>query len=263
MLRTLVVVAVIAAGLGAAAWLLQDRLIYLPYGTAGHPADAGFGGAEEVRLATEDGLELGAWYVPPATEATGAGVLVLPGNAGNRSLRAPLARALSDAGLAVLLVDYRGYAGNPGRPSESGLAADAMAAHTHLSARPEIDRIVVFGESLGAAVAVRLAGAVEVHTVVLRSPFTSLADIARVHYGYLPVGLLLRDRFDVVGGVDDVSAPVFIVAGEHDTIVPTEQSRRVAAAAGAELVIVDSADHNDPALAVGDAVVDAVVTAAR
>jgi uncharacterized protein len=262
-MRLMVVLLVVAAGFVAVAWLFQDRLIYLPFGTAGSPAAVGLATAEEVSLATDDGLELDAWFVPPAAEATGAGVVMLPGNAGNRSLRAPLARALSEEGLAVLLVEYRGYAGNPGRPSETGLATDARAAHAHLAGRPGVDRIVVFGESLGAAVAVGLARQAQPHALVLRSPFTALADVGRVHYPFLPVGLLLRDRFDVVEGVRDVDAPVSVVAGERDTIVPTEQSRRVARAAGTELIVVPSADHNDPALGAGNVVVDAIVVAAR
>lgn len=262
-MRVLGMLIVVAVGVVAAAWFFQSRLIYLPYGEAGPPADAGLARAEEVRLTTDDDVELHAWYVPPTAEPTGGAVLVLPGNAGNRSLRAPLARALSDAGLAVLLVEYRGYAGNPGRPSESGLAADARAGHAHLAKRPDVDRIVVFGESLGAAVAVQLAADVPVGALVLRSPFTSLVDVGRVHYPWLPVGLLLRDRFDVVGRIPDVDAPAVVVAGEGDTIVPVEQSRRVAEAADAELIVLPAADHNDAVLNSGDALVEAIVTASR
>lgn len=262
-LRIVVVVIVVVVAITAAAWFFQNRLIYLPYGMAGGPAEAGLAGAEEVQFLTDDGLQLRGWYVPPATDATGTAVLALPGNAGNRSFRAPLARALSDQGMDVLLVDYRGYAGNPGQPSEAGLMSDARAAHAYLSARGGVDRIVVFGESLGAAVAVGLARETEVHGVVLRSPFTALADVGRVHYPFLPVRLLLRDRYDVVGAVGDVAAPIVVVAGEADTIIPPEQSRAVAEAAGAELIMVPSADHNDPALLAGDAVVDAIVSAAR
>lgn len=229
----------------------------------GTPAEAALPNAEEVRFHTADGLQLHAWYVPPASEATGAAVLVLPGNAGNRSFRAPLARALAERGLAVLLVDYRGYGGNPGQPSESGLITDAEAAHAYLSERDGVERTVVFGESLGAAVAVGLAQDTEVHAIVLRSPFTSLADVGRVHYPFLPVRLLLRDRFEVAGAVDDVQAPIVVIAGEADTIIPPEQSRAVAEAAGAELIMVPSAGHNDDALLDGAAVVDAVVRAAR
>ena len=263
-MRILVVVIVMVVAIIAAAWFFQSRLIYLPYGMAGTPAEAALAGAEEVQFRTEDGLQLRAWYVPPASAATGTAVLVLPGNAGNRSFRAPLARVLSEHGLAVLLVDYRGYGGNPGRPSEAGLVADAEAAHAYLSGREDVERVVVFGESLGAAVAVALAREAEVHGVVLRSPFTSLADVGRVHYPFLPVRLLLRDRFDVVGAVRDVQAPVLVVAGEADTIIPAQQSRAVAEAAGAEFIVVPSADHNDAALLDGDAVVDAILsTAAR
>ena len=262
-MRIVVVVIVAMTAVIAAAWFFQDRLIYLPYGMAGTPDEAALAGAEEVQFLTEDGLELSAWYVPPASEATGTAVLVLPGNAGNRSFRAPLARALADHGLAVLLVDYRGYAGNPGQPSEAGLIADAKAAHAYLSKRDGVERIVVFGESLGAALAVSLARDTAVHGVVLRSPFTSLADVGRVQYPFLPVRLLLRDRFDVLETVRDVQAPVVVVAGEADRIIPPEQSRAVAEAAAAELIMVPSAGHNDEALLDGDAVVDAVLMVAR
>jgi uncharacterized protein len=243
----------------AVAWLAQGRLIYLPYGDAGSPGAAGLPDAQAVQLATADRLQLDAWYVPPARGATGAGVLMLPGNAGNRSLRAPLPRSLADRGLAVLLVEYRGYSRNPGRPSETGLLADAAAGHAWLAARPGVDRITVFGESLGAAVAARLAAATPVHGVVLRSPFTSLADVGALHYPFLPVRQLLRDRFDVVEAVRAVDAPVVVVAGERDSVVPPEQSQRVADAAGARFVMVAGADHNDSQLASGTAVLDAIV----
>ena len=261
--RLAVAAAAVPLSLVAGAWLFQGRLIYLPYGTPGSPAAVGLSGVEQVRLATDDGLDLDAWYVAPAVAGRRTAVLLLPGNAGNRSLRAPLAGRLARAGLAVLVVDYRGYAGNPGRPSEEGLALDALAAHRYLERRDDVDRIVVLGESLGAAVAVRLAGQVTVHAVVLRSPFTSLADVGSLHYPFLPVRLLLRDRFDVLSGLRRVEVPVTVVAGTGDTIVPPELSRRVAAAADAELVVVEGAGHNDPALGAGDALVGAAVAAAH
>jgi uncharacterized protein len=261
--RAVFVLSMLLALLVFAAWVLQDRLIYLPAGNVGTPEDAGLPEAQELALPTEDGLTLDAWYVPPTGEVTGAAVLVLPGNAGNRAHRAPLARALSRAGLSVLLLDYRGYGGNPGRPSESGLGADARAAYKALSARGDVERVVVFGESLGAAVAVDLAQRADIHALVLRSPFTSLRDVARVHYPFLPAGALLRDRFDVEDAVRRVGAPVVVIAGARDSIVPPEQSRQVARAAGAELIEVAEADHNDPSLGAGEAVVRAIVAAAR
>ncbi|MCU1626618.1 MAG: hypothetical protein JWP64_1567 [Pseudonocardia sp.] len=163
----------------------------------------------------------------------------------------------------MLLLDYRGYGGNPGTPTEEGLAADARAAHHHLTAERGVDprRLVLLGESLGAAVATRLALERPVGALVLRSPFTSLADVAATHYPYLPVRALLRDRFPIEDTVGSVPAPVIVVAGGADEIVPPARSRAVAAAAGAPYVEVPGARHNDPDLGHGPAVVDAAARA--
>jgi uncharacterized protein len=185
----------------------------------------------------------------------GPAVLVLNGNGGNRSLRAPLAAALAGMGLHVLLFDYRGYGGNPGRPTEAGLAADARAALDHLAGRPEVDpaRVVYFGESLGAAVALRLATERPPAALVLRSPFASLAEVGRLHYPLVPVGLLLRDRYDSAALAGRLAAPLLVVAGDRDRIVPAGHSRRLFAAAPEpkRLVVLDGADHNDPDLLAG------------
>jgi len=254
--RVLAAVTVVALLVVAASWVFQDRLIYLPSGRVGAPADVGLPGAEEVVLTTSDGLSLGAWLVPAGADTVGT-VIVFPGNAGNRSLRAPLAAALSDAGLDVLLVDYRGFGGNPGRPSEGGLRRDARAALAF--AQGLASPVVFFGESIGAAVAADLAADHPPAALVLRSPFTSLADVGRQHYRWLPVGLLLRDRFDVIDAVSRVETPVLVVAGDADSIVPTAQSRQVAGAAGGRLTLVPGADHNDLSLLAGDELVAAVV----
>ena len=117
---------------------LQRRLIYFPFPAQVPRAEAVVASAREVTLRTADDLELGAWLVPAGEPDRGVAVLVANGNAGNRSLRAPLARALASAGLAVLLFDYRGYGGNPGRPSEQGLARDIRAARRFLVEEAEV-----------------------------------------------------------------------------------------------------------------------------
>ena len=252
-----------AVAMIALAWLFQRRLIYLaepgkvPAATTILPA------GEDVAFETADGLRLGGWFVPAATGHSQATVLVLNGNAGNRAARAPLAAELSRAGLSVLLLDYRGYGGNPGSPSEPGLLADARAAHDYLAARGDVDpaRLVYFGESLGAAVAIQLAVERPPMALVLRSPFTSLADVARLHYPFLPVGLLLKDRYPSIGQVGRLRCPVLVLAGARDGIVPPEQSRRLAEAIPERkrFVLIPGADHNSFDLLAGQRVVGEVV----
>ena len=163
----------------------------------------------------------------------------------------------------VLLFDYRGYGGNGGAPTEPGLVADARAARAYLLGRADVDasRLVYFGESLGSAVAVTLAAEHGPVAMVLRSPFTSLVDVGRVHYPFLPVTALLRDRFASLDAIRDVRCPVLVIAGDRDRIVPVGQSRRLydAVRAPKDLVIIAGADHNDPALGGGEEMMAVVV----
>ncbi|MFI7228202.1 alpha/beta hydrolase [Nonomuraea angiospora] len=248
----LVVVAVLLLLL-ALLWVFQRRLIYLPDSAPVPPAAEVVPGARDVTFTTADGLRLAAWYVPGTRGVT---VLIAGGNGGNRRDRAPLARALSDRGFAVLLMDYRGYGGNPGTPTEEGLRQDALAARDHLGDT----RVIYFGESLGAAVVARLALERPPGGLVLRSPFTDLAAAGRANYPFLPVRTLLRDRFPVAEDIRRVRAPVVVVYGTRDTIVPPRLSRAVAEAAGerATTVEVAGAGHNDLVMLAGDEVVDAV-----
>jgi uncharacterized protein len=239
-------------------YALQRRLIYLPTGEV-PPAAAVLPDAEEVTFATADGLELAGWWVPPRGEPTGATVVVHNGNGGNRALRAPLADELAAEGVAVLLYDYRGYGGNPGSPTEEGLATDARAAHAYVTGRDDVDpqRLVLFGESLGAAVALEVALAHPPAVLVLRSPFTSLPDVAAEHYPFLPVQRLLHDRYPSIDRVTRLTVPVLVLAGDDDGIVPFGQSREVfeAAPEPKRLVRIEGADHNDPRLGHGPRVV--------
>jgi fermentation-respiration switch protein FrsA (DUF1100 family) len=247
----------------AALWALQRRLIYLPFPADVPPAAALLPRAREVMLRTDDGVDLGAWFVPAAEPARGAAVLVAAGNAGDRSGRAPLAAALAREGLAVLLFDYRGYGGNRGRPTQRGLARDVRAARRFLidEAAVPADRIVYYGESLGSAVVTELATEHPPAALVLRSPFTDLAAVGRIHYPFLPVRLLLRDRYPVAEQLARVHVPMTIVYGTDDAIVPAELSRAVAAAAAGptRLVEIDGADHNDRSLLDGAELIAAVV----
>jgi fermentation-respiration switch protein FrsA (DUF1100 family) len=240
----------------AMAWLFQRKLIYIPITSSVPPASRFLPTAEEIVIETEDGLDLGAWFVRAAVEANGATVVVFNGNAGDRSFRTPLAHALSHLGFNVLLFDYRGYGGNPGGPSAKGLAADARAVAGYLERRDDVDgdRIVYFGESLGAAVAIGLALERPPAALVVRSPFTSLVDIGRKHYRILPVRTLLRDRYPSIDRVGRLTCPILVIAGERDGIVPPEQSRELfeAAPEPKRFVLIPGADHNALELLAGD-----------
>ena len=253
----------ILAGLAALSliWISQRRLIYFPTQGVPDAADV-LPGVEEVTYSTEDGLSLTAWFVPAAGEESGT-VVVFNGNAGNRADRTPLADALTGRGYAVLLVDYRGYGGNPGRPSEKGLAADARAAVAYLGTRAgfDSDRLAYFGESLGAAVALGLAEHRKPAALVLRSPFTSLPDIGSAHYPFLPTSFLLWDRYPNLETIRGLDVPVMIIAGSDDSIVPVEQSTKLfdASPGFKRLLVIDGADHNDFELTAGAGLVDEVV----
>ncbi len=244
-------VAVVSGGLLSLLWSQQRRLIYFPAPGPVPSAASASPVGRDVELVTDDGIRLGAWFFP-VSSAPGPVVLVCNGNAGDRSARAALALAFNSIGLSALLFDYRGYGGNPGRPSEDGLAADARAARAWLGRQPEVDpeRIVYFGESLGAAVALGLALQQPPAALVLRSPFTSLADVGAEHYPWLPVRLLLMDRYPSLERIGSLAAPLLVIAGDRDGIVPAELSRRLfdAAPEPKRYVLIPGAGHNDPAL---------------
>ena len=245
MLTALAWVAAAVVLVTAGLWLAQRHIVYLPNGEAGAaPADVMVRTVE-----SQDGIAHRAWVVP-ASGVPVARVLVFNGNAGNKAHRLPLARDLVERGMEVLLFDYRGYGETEGSPSEDGLLLDAEAV-AEIAFGSDLP-VVYFGESLGAGVATGLALRHPPDTLVLRSPFTSLVDMARVHYPLFPT-FLVRDRYPVEDWVAHVAAPVLVVLGTSDTIVPPSLSRRVyeAATGPRELVEMEGLDHNDPGLTSG------------
>ena len=250
-------------GLAALLWFAQRSLIYFPDSDVPPPSAVGLPRADVVTFDTEDGLHLHAWFVPAREPARDRTVIVFNGNAGHRGYRAPLAARLADEGFSTLLVDYRGFGGNPGLPSEHGLQRDARAALAYARTRPDVDpsRIVYFGESLGAAVAIDLAAEHPPAALVLRSPFSSMADIGQYHYPFLPVRWLLRDRYPSIDHIGRIGCPVLVIAGSADRVVPLTNSTELyeAAPEPKRLVIIEDADHNDEALAWGPKVIEEIV----
>lgn len=233
--------------LAAALWLMQRSLIYFPGGIRPDPAAWGADGMTAVALPTADGLKLLGWWRAPARD--GAPVLVLfHGNAGHLGHRAAKAQLYLAAGWGVLLPAYRGYSGNAGKPTEQGLYTDGRAALDWLAAQGIAPgRIVVYGESLGSGIAVRMASERPVGAVVLEAPFTSLADVAKYHYPIFPARWLVRDRFDSAARMGRVRAPVLVIHGERDVIVPVRFGRALLAAANEPKlgIFLPDAGHND------------------
>jgi len=216
-------------------YLFQRDLLFLPDRSRPSVARAAVPGLSEVTLTTGDGLRLLAWHVPaPEGRPT---VLYVHGNGGHIGYRAERARALSEAGYGILLVEYRGYGGNPGSPSEDGFHADAEAGLAFLGAQAvAAQRVILYGESLGSAVAVRLAAetagrGAPVGAVILEAPFTSIADVAQHHYFYVPARQLVKDRFDAVSRIARIKAPLLVLHGERDQVVPIAFGRALFEAA--------------------------------
>lgn len=256
--RVLRLAARVLVGLVIAGVLLlvfEKKLIYFP--TRAHDATpAGLGLAhEEVELVAGDGVRLHGWFLP--AKGSRFTVLLFHGNAGNVSHR--LDRALlMQLRLKVdtFLLDYRGYGRSEGSPDEAGTYEDAHAAHRWLVARgigPE--RLVLFGESLGSAVATQLATEVASRALVLESPFTSVPDMARAVYPFLPLWPFVRTRYDTLSKVPALRVPLLILHGERDEVVPFAQGRRVfeAAPEPKRFFAIPGAGHNDTYVVGGDA----------
>jgi hypothetical protein len=237
-------------GLGAALWAFQDRLIYFPDPTPPPPpALLGLDRVAETRLRTADGLDILAWNLP-AGRGDAPVLLYLHGNGGSLAYRADRLRRFERLGWGALVVQWRGYGGNPGQPSETGLAEDARAGLRSLQeAGVPAARIVLWGESLGTGLAIRLAAEQPraVAAVILESPYTSLLALGRMHYPLLPSNLLLRDRYDSLALMPQVEAPVLILQGARDTLVPPAMGREIAAAASAPVQLWEAplAGHNE------------------
>ena len=230
-----------------ALFAFQRRILFRPDNTPPDLTRALAPGAREVSVPTADGLSLLAWYRPPA-EADGPVVLYLHGNAGHIGHRAYRLEVLAPTGWGVLLLEYRGYGGNPGHPSEAGLLTDARAGFAALQAMGfPAGRILLWGESLGTHLAARLAGEQAVAAVLLESPYTSIAGIAARRYPFLPVDALLWDRFDTLAVIGRARAPVLVMHGARDGIVPVAMGRAVhdAAPEPKALWIAPEAGHVD------------------
>lgn len=225
----------------------QSRQVYFPTrGLITTPLDHGMP-FEDVSLLSDDGVALHAWFVP-AREVPRGALLFLHGNAGNISHRIDSIRIFHELGLSVLIVDYRGYGRSEGRPTEAGTYGDALAAWRYLREQREVpaQQIVVFGRSLGSAVAAWLAARESVAAVILESPFTSAPDLGAELLPWLPIRWLLRFEYDTLAAVRAIDAPLLVVHSRDDEIVPFHHGKTIFDAATPPKMFLEiEGGHND------------------
>jgi hypothetical protein len=229
-----------------AAFVAQRKLMYFPDSTRVAPSNFALTGVEERVLAAPDGTRLIAWY---ARARPGRPTLLyFHGNAGNLANRSERVRKYTVRGIGVFMLSYRGYSGSTGRPSERANVADAKLAYEALrkeGVAPE--DIILYGESLGSGIAVQLAAEKPVGGLILDAPYTSIVDVAASAYPFLPVRGFMFDRYETMRYLADVHAPLLVIHGEDDEIIPVAMGRAVYAAANGpkELVTFPGAGHSD------------------
>jgi len=229
-LKWLLVLAVVGyGGLLALMYVFQRALLYFPDANRVPPAQAGLPQVQEVMLTSADGEKLIAWFVAP--RGNKPVVLYFQGNAEGLTARVNRFTWLTSDGTGLLALCYRGYGGSTGTPTEDGLIRDAGAAYDFARARYPAKRIVLFGESLGTAVAVALAAGHEVAGVILDAPFTSAAEVGAAAYPFVPVRWFMKDKFHSDERIGRVSAPLLVLHGEQDSIVPIRFAERLFALA--------------------------------
>jgi fermentation-respiration switch protein FrsA (DUF1100 family) len=247
LLKLAIAASVVAyVAVAGAMWAIQDQLLYFPDSRRPDPVRAGVPEMQVVSLQTADGLALNAWYRPAQDGAPT--VVVMHGNGDNIAAWGRLARPLLDAGMGLLLFDYRGYGGNAGMPSEAGFLMDGEAALAFLAGQGvPASRVALYGESLGSGIAMQIAARHRVGAVVLHAPYTSVAAVASYRFPLLPVDLLIRDRYDSMAVVERVEAPVLLMHGERDVVIPVDFGRKLFAAIRApkEAVWVPDGEHHN------------------
>lgn len=243
----LLLLALTYGALVALLWARQESVLFLPgipaRAVAATPADIGLG-YEALRIATADGETLDAWFVPAMPER--AVLLFFHGNAGNISHRLDSLRIFHQLGLSVLIIDYRGYGRSTGRPSEQGTYADALAAWNYLVETRGVAprRVVLFGRSLGGAVATWLAARHAPGGLIVESTFRSVPDMAAEIYWWLPVRALARIEYPVERLLGQVAAPVLVVHSREDEIIPFSHGKALHAAVPESELLVLQGDHN-------------------
>jgi uncharacterized protein len=243
------------------AWILlslliyfyQPKLIYFPHKEVEATPEFISLDYDNITLTTIDEVELNAWWIPhPDARAT---LLFLHGNAGNISHRLDSINIFHQLGLSVLIIDYRGYGKSNGTPSEQGTYIDAETAWTYLTQKQNIpsNNIIIFGRSLGGAVATWLAEKYNSTGLIIESSFTSIADIGKHYYPYLPTSLLARIKYPSKNRISNVKSSILFIHSRNDEIIPFEHGQLLFEAASESKTFLEiNGGHNDGFITSGD-----------
>jgi fermentation-respiration switch protein FrsA (DUF1100 family) len=247
LLGALLILFVLYAVAVAYIYSIQRNLLYFPSHNYVTPREAEADPAlHELPVTTADGLALKGWYAPATTKRLT--LVFFHGNGDDLQSAAPIAAIYIRAGYGVLIAEYRGYSGLPGTPTEAGLYADARAYLTALTASGVKEQdIVLFGRSLGTGVAAQMATEFPAGGLILLSPYRSIPEVAKSHFWFLPVGLLMKDRFETARKIKSISVPLLIANGGQDQVIPPQHGRDVFALANEpkQFYFSAAAGHND------------------
>lgn len=229
-------------------YFLQRNLMYIAGSNKPSIEQTGVAGLDEVVVQTEDDFILYGWYKKPVSPQKPT-IVWFHGNASHVGITASRAKPYLKEGYGLLAVEYRGYAGNPGAPTEQGLYKDSRAFIEWLKDNgTNENNIILYGESIGSGPAVQMATEYPaLHTLILESPFTSTVDAAMVHYPFAPVKWLLKDRYENISKIKDVKTPLIVAYGNKDRVIPHALGEKLfrEAPEPKSLILIDGGDHND------------------
>jgi fermentation-respiration switch protein FrsA (DUF1100 family) len=228
-------------------WCFQRQLLYHPNVNIKPPQSYNLHSFKEVQLYAADKTALQAWHHP--SKDGFPTILFFHGNAGHLGDRAEFLNSLSQAGFGIFALSYRGFGGSKGSPSEEGLYQDARAAieYARTNLKLSADKIILYGESLGTGVAIQMVIEFPTLALILQSPYTCISDRGQERYPFVPVSLLLKDRFDSLSKISNIRSPLLILHGEEDKVVPIEDGRILFAAAPfpKKAIYFPHKDHSD------------------
>lgn len=257
LLRSLVIVAASALIIWTVVLMIfEEKFIYFPekYPHGAYDQAESIPNVRDCWIRTEDSVKIHAWFAP--AESAKATLVLSHGNAGNISHRYLLLRSLQRRGFHVLMYDYRGYGRSEGTPTEDGICKDGLAAYDYAVSLPEVKpgRVILWGTSLGGAVAIDVATHRQAAGLILESTFTSARDVARVVYPFLPVRFFMHTRLNSMEKIKTLTIPALVIHGAHDSIIPIGLGRKLFTAANEpkDFYEIPNADHNDTFFIGGD-----------